>query len=114
MANKLDNLKKFTSDYQPENNGRPKGSLNRSTIARKWLEVNEKVKNPITGELETLSQEDIMTLAVLKKARNGDVNAYKELLNNSYGLPTQNIDIKQEKPIFNGIDLDVNNGDEKL
>lgn len=92
-------------------NGRPKGTKNRSTIARKWLEINEKVKNPITGELETLTQEDIMTLAVLKKARNGDVNAYKELLNNGYGLPTQSIDVKQEKPIFNGINLDVADND---
>jgi hypothetical protein len=48
-----------------------------------------------------------MTLAVLKKARNGDVNAYKELLNNGYGLPTQKVDVKHEQPIFNGIDLDV-------
>jgi hypothetical protein len=106
MANEQ-NLKPFTSDYQPENNGRPKGSLNRSTIAKKWLEVMESVKNPITGENERLSQEDIMTLAVLKKARNGDVTAYKELLNNGYGLPTQKVDVKHEQPIFNGIDLDV-------
>jgi hypothetical protein len=106
MANN-ENLKPFTSDYQPESNGRPKGSLNRSTIAKKWLEVMESVKNPITGENERLSQEDIMTLAVLKKARNGDVNAYKELLNNGYGLPTQKVDVKHEQPIFNGIDLDV-------
>jgi hypothetical protein len=92
-------------------NGRPKGSLNRSTIAKKWLEVMESVKNPITGENERLSQEDIMTLAVLKKARNGDVNAYKELLNNGYGLPTQKVDVKHEQPIFNGIDLDVKDGE---
>ena len=51
-----DNLKKFTSEYQPKNNGRPKGSKNRSTIARKWLEVNQALKNPLTGENETMSQ----------------------------------------------------------
>jgi hypothetical protein len=105
---KEDNLTPFQKGSNPNPNGRPKGSLNRSTIAKKWLEVTESVKNPITGENERLSQEDIMTLAVLKKARNGDVNAYKELLNNGYGLPTQKLDIKQEKPIFNGLNLDVN------
>jgi len=26
-------------------NGRPKGSKNRSTIARRWLEVNQSLKN---------------------------------------------------------------------
>jgi hypothetical protein len=92
--------------------GKPKGTQNRSTIAKKWLEVMESVKNPITGENERLSQEDIMTLAVLKKARNGDVNAYKELLNNGYGLPTQKVDVKHEQPIFNGIDLDVKEDEE--
>lgn len=110
---KLDNLKPAwkEGDPSPNPNGRPKGSLNRSTIAKKWLEVMESVKNPITGENERLSQEDIMTLAVLKKARNGDVNAYKELLNNGYGLPTQKVDVKHEQPIFNGIDLDVKDGE---
>jgi hypothetical protein len=61
-------------------NGRPKGSKNRSTIARKWLETIQSAKNPITGEDEKLSQEDLMTLALLKKARNGDVAAYKQLM----------------------------------
>ena len=56
-------------------NGKPKGTKNRSTIARKWLEVMQDAKNPITGELEKLSQEDLMTLAIIHKARKGDVNA---------------------------------------
>jgi hypothetical protein len=65
-------------------NGRPKGSKNRSTIARKWLETIQSAKNPITGEDEKLSQEDLMTLALLKKARNGDVAAYKQLMDSGY------------------------------
>ena len=36
-------------------NGRPKGSKNRSTIAKYWLEVNQNLKNPLTGENETMS-----------------------------------------------------------
>ena len=73
---KEDNLKKFSSQYQPEKNRRPKRSKNRSTIAKYWLEVNQSLKNPLTGEQETMSQEDLMTLALIKKAREGDVNAY--------------------------------------
>jgi hypothetical protein len=73
-------------------NGRPKGSKNRSTIARKWLEVNQSLKNPITGEQETMSQEDMITLALIKKARDGDVSAYKELMNSGYGAPVQQIE----------------------
>ena len=69
-------------------------------------------KNPITGEVEHLSQEDIMTLALIKKARNGDATAYQKLMDSGYGLPTQQIDVTTERPIFNGIDLnaETNNG----
>lgn len=73
-------------------NGRPKGSKNRSTIARKWLEVNQSLKNPLTGDNETMSQEDLMTLALIKKAREGDVNAYKALMDSGYGAPIQQIE----------------------
>ena len=97
----LDNLKKFSSEYQPEKNGRPKGSRNRSTIARKWLEAMQDSKNPITGEIENLSQEDIMTLALLNKARKGDVNAYKQLMDSGYGLPKQQVENTIiEQPLF--------------
>ena len=88
-------------------NGKPKGTKNRSTIARKWLEVMQDTKNPITGELEKLSQEDLITLAMIHKARKGDVGAYKQLMDSGFGMPTQQIDVTTEKPIFNGINLDV-------
>ncbi len=73
-------------------NGRPKGAKNRSTIARYWLEVNQNLKNPLTGDTETMSQEDLMTLALIKKAREGDVNAYKALMDSGYGAPVQQIE----------------------
>lgn len=88
-------------------NGKPKGTKNRSTIARKWLEVMQDTKNPLTGDLEKLSQEDLITLAMIHKARKGDVGAYKQLMDSGFGMPTQQIDVTTEKPIFNGINLDV-------
>jgi hypothetical protein len=102
-----DNLKKFSSEYQPKNNGRPKGSRNRSTIARKWLEVNQSLKNPLTGESETMSQEDLMTLALIKKAREGDVTAYKALMDSGYGAPLQQIEQTNiEQPLFPDVQTD--------
>ena len=90
---KEDNLKPAWEKGESGNpNGRPKGSKNRSTIARRWLEVNQNLKNPITGENETMSQEDLMTLALIKKAREGDVNAYKALMDSGYGAPVQHVD----------------------
>ena len=111
MANK-DYLKPAQPGEIRNPNGKPKGTKNRSTIARKWLEVMQDAKNPITGELEKLSQEDLITLAMIHKARKGDVGAYKQLMDSGFGMPTQQIDVTTEKPIFNGINLDVatNNG----
>jgi len=78
-----DNLEKRVpfepNDDRINRDGRPKGSRNRSTIVREWLEVQQKVKNPITGETATLDQFDMMTLAAISKARKGDIQAYKEV-----------------------------------
>jgi len=87
--------------------GRPKGAKNRSTIARKWLEVNQSLKNPLTGESETMSQEDLMTLALIKKAREGDVTAYKALMDSGYGAPLQQIEQTNiEQPLFPDVQTD--------
>lgn len=72
--------------------GRPKGSRNRASVAKEWLEVAQNIKNPITGELEQLEQQDIMTLALIKKAREGDVSAYRELMDSAYGKALATID----------------------
>lgn len=92
---------KFQKGESGNPNGRPKGAKNRSTIARYWLEVNQNLKNPLTGKSETMSQEDLMTLALIKKAREGDVNAYKALMDSGYGAPVQEVtQTIIEQPLF--------------
>ena len=87
--------------------GRPKGAKGRATIARYWLEVNQNLKNPITGEQENMSQEDLITLAIIKKARDGDVNAYKALMDSGYGAPLQQIEQTNiEQPLFPDVNTD--------
>jgi hypothetical protein len=95
MAIKNEILNQFKKGESGNPNGRPKGTKNRSTIARQWLEVNQNLKNPLTGENETMSQEDLMTLALIKKARDGDVGAYKALMDSGYGAPVQQIEQQQ-------------------
>tara|TARA_Y100001972_G_C7649277_1_gene326428 strand:+ start:1410 stop:1799 length:390 start_codon:yes stop_codon:yes gene_type:complete len=104
MAND-ENIKPFEFKKGQSGNpkGRPVGSKNRSTIVKKWLETVEKAKNPISGESEDLSQEDMITLAILKKARTGDVRAYKELMDSLYGTAKDTIDINTNEV---GIDFD--------
>ena len=110
MAND-ENLRPAQKGEVRNPNGRPKGAKNRSTIARQWLEVNQTLKNPLTGEQETMSQEDLMTLALIKKAREGDVTAYKALMDSGYGAPLQQVEQTiTEIPLFP--DVQEDNGNE--
>lgn len=82
----------FSKGESGNPNGRPLGTKNRSTIARHWLSINQNLTNPLTSEVENMSQEDLMTLALIKKAREGNVNAYKALMDSGYGAPLQQIE----------------------
>jgi hypothetical protein len=107
MADKLDNLIPFEKGESGNPNGRPKGSKNRSTIARQWLETKEKAKNPITGEVVLLTQEDLITLAQIEKGRKGDTAAYKAVMDSGWGSPVQQIEqTNVEQPFFPDVDTD--------
>jgi hypothetical protein len=122
--NPVPNSKPFPKGVSGNPNGRPKGLRNRSTIVREWLEATESMKNPITGQSEKLAQYDIITLALIQKARKGDVQAFKELMDSSFGkIPdkllaenknTFQSDLTQEesRKIINRLksELDTNNG----
>ena len=100
MANE-ENLIPYKKGQSGNPNGRPKGSKNRSTIAKKWLQLIKKEVNPLNLETEDLSQEDLMTLALIKKATKGDVNAYKALMDSGYGSPVQQVEQTiLEQPLF--------------
>ena len=86
-------------------NGRPKGSRNRSTIVKELLEFASSQKNVLTGEQETLTQEQAITLAMLLKAGKGDVNAYKALMDSCYGAPKQTTDTNLNVSDFDIKDL---------
>lgn len=75
---------RFSSDNQPEGRGRPLGSLNRSTILRKWLEVKRDVTSP-NNETEAGTVEDAVALALLSKACKEDVAAIREVYDSVYG-----------------------------
>ena len=103
MANN-ENIKQYEFKKGQSGNpkGRPVGSKNRSTIAKRWLETTERFKNPITGEIEELTQEDIGTLALIKKMRSGDVRAYESLMDSAFGkaVQTNDINVNKDGPLF--------------
>ena len=50
----------------------------------------------------------MITLALIHKAKKGDVNAYKTLMDSAYGGGKQNIEITEaETPIFKQLDIYV-------
>jgi hypothetical protein len=93
MENPIPNNKPFKKGQSGNPNGRPKGRRNRATLVREWLEVAQNVKNPLTGEMEQLEQQDLIVLALIKKARSGDVQAARELMDSAHGKVVQITDI---------------------
>ena len=50
----------------------------------------------------------MITLALIHKAKKGDVNAYKALMDSAYGAVKQNVELTEaETPIFKQLDIDV-------
>jgi hypothetical protein len=87
-----ENLIPFKPGQSGNPKGRPKGAKSRSTVIKRWLEAMDKGKNPMTGEVEEMSVEDKMTLALIGKALKGDTQAYKALMDSAYGQPKQEIE----------------------
>ena len=104
----IDNLNTFKKGVSGNPSGRPKGSLNRKTVAREYLAFLQEEVNPLTGIKELLSNEDMITLALIHKAKKGDVNAYKGLMDSAYGAVKQSLELTEsEQPMFKQLDTDV-------
>ena len=105
---KEDNLINWQKGVSGNPKGRPKGSLGRATIVKKWMEAGRDAKNPLNGLTERLSHEDMLTLAMINKGLNGDVSAYRALMDSLHGAVKQTMELSQaETPIFKQLDIDV-------
>ena len=92
MAKNTDGIKphKWKKGESGNLSGRPKGSLNRSTLVKYWLDAKETRANPITKQIETLDQWDLIILAAIKEARKGNIHAFKELMDSVHGKTKEN------------------------
>jgi hypothetical protein len=93
-GNRLKVVKK--GDPTPNPNGRPKGSRNRSTIVREWLEANLTRSNPLSGKREAMQVQDHMVLSIIQKALEQDVGAFKELMDSAYGKIADKVESKNK------------------
>lgn len=104
----ISNLQPFKKGQSGNPNGRPKGALSRSTLVKKWLLAKEDSVNPITNKVERMTQADIATLALIQKAKNGDVNAFKELMDSGFGKVTDKIEMDAKVENTDTIDITLN------
>jgi hypothetical protein len=101
------------TSYQPGQSGNPAGKIpgtkNRSTIARKVLEMRamfpkEKMEalRLIYPEIcEQSTVEEMMTIVMASQAiEKGDTNAYKALQDSAYGAPKQEVTGLDGIPLF--------------
>lgn len=79
----------FSSENQPEKNGRPKGSLSTKTILDRFLNSEMEQLNPFTKELEKMTVQELMSLVQIKKALEGDLQAFKEITDRYEGPVTK-------------------------
>ena len=91
MANEH-NLRNFEKGTSGNPAGRPKGSPNRKNVARLLLQLEGEALNELTGQVEWLSNEDLITIALAKKAIGGDTRAYVAIMDSAYGKPRQEVE----------------------
>lgn len=70
--------------------GYPAGRPQAKTVIKYWLSQEEEIENPLEpGEFVRVSVLDTITLQVIKRARKGDIAAYRELVDRIEGKPVQ-------------------------
>lgn len=74
-------------------NGKPKGVLNSKTRLLRLLQLTQKKKNFVTGEIEEFTVAEEMDMVQILKALKGDINAYKEILDRLEGKSKSQIDV---------------------
>ena len=87
--------------------GRPKGVKNRATLLKKWSEVVSRKRNEITGEVSEVTQEDLAVIALLTEAKNGNVPAFKEMMDTLYGKLTDNLNLTGDVDLSSHIKIDI-------
>ena len=89
---KGDGLTPFKKGQSGNLNGRPKGVKNTKTIFERFLSIEKSMKNPLNNELEKLSIAELLALKQIANAMNGDLSAYKEIIDRLEGKIINKID----------------------
>lgn len=99
----IKNLRSYKKGQSGNLSGRPKGIVNTKTRLLRLLQLTQKKRNPVTGEMEDFNIAEQMDMALIAKALKGDVLAYREILDRFEGKVT----ISLEQNITNRAVLNI-------
>lgn len=105
--------------------GKPKGTFNRSTIAKRVLQMNcelpeeayQKIKAIYPDIEKRMSAEEMATIVQITNAiSKGDTQAYKAVMDSAYGAPTQEIqhEVTEMLGIMNLDPLSIDETDDSI
>jgi hypothetical protein len=90
---------RFTSENQPANKGRPKGSLNFKTVYKRYLKQLVTIDDKSGNTLEIPAM-DALVIRVLENAiKTGDSLAAERIANRVDGFPLQSIENTNKTPL---------------
>jgi hypothetical protein len=123
MANEQ-NLKKFSSEYQPEKNGRPRKWISElKESGYKSSEVNDCILVMLSMTLEELADvyknpkatilEKTVANALKRSLEKGSLYSLDTLLNRAVGKPKESIDHTTKGENINEIKVNIINGTER-
>ena len=94
---------RFSSTNQPPNESKRVPKLHSKTILERFLSIEKDMTNPLTGLEDKLSIAEIMHLKQIANAVQGDLSAYKEIIDRLEGktkiIEEKTIDISEKKII---------------
>ena len=83
----------FSKTYQPPNEAKKGTKIHAKTILAKFLSIEKDMINPLTGQEDKLSIAEIMHLKQIANAIQGDLSAYKEIIDRLEGKSKASLEL---------------------
>jgi hypothetical protein len=107
LEDRLPKDTRFTSENQPKNKGRKKGTKNKKTILKEYLEEAVEIKMKDGSIKKGVAIDLLIAAAIEKGIADKDMSAIKELFDRFYGKVTDKLQADINGEIDNNINIRV-------